>query len=61
MYYMPEAQDRDEVMTVRLSRDERNMVKGLAAADGVSLSDAIRMSVRRAHAERFATSRKGGK
>jgi hypothetical protein len=44
---------RDDVITVRLSRDERQMVKALAGADGVSISDAVRMSVRRAHAERF--------
>jgi uncharacterized protein (DUF1778 family) len=46
--------EREDVITVRLTRDERNMVKGLAAADGVSISDAVRMAVRRAHEQRFA-------
>ncbi len=54
---MGAAQERDETMTVRLNRDERAMVKALAVADGVSLSDAIRMSTRRAHAERFGEKR----
>ena len=47
-------------MTVRLSRDERHMLKGLAAAEGVSLADAIRLCIRRAHAERFGTAAKKG-
>jgi len=51
--------DRDEMMTLRLRKEERKMVEALAAADGVSLSDAIRMAVRQRHAERFP--KKGGK
>jgi hypothetical protein len=50
--------ERDNVVTVRMSRDEHQMAKALAGADGVSISDAIRMAVRRAHAERFAKSPK---
>lgn len=49
---MPRSQ-RDDVVTVRLTRDERRMITTLADADGISLSDVVRMLVRRAHAERF--------
>lgn len=45
--------ERVTVMTVRLTKEERNMVGALAEADGVSISDAVRMSVRRQYAERF--------
>jgi hypothetical protein len=34
------------------------MVEALADVDGVSLSDAVRIAVRRAHAERFTGKRK---
>lgn len=44
---------RDDVVTVRLTRDERRMISTLAEVDGISLSDVVRMLVRRAHAERF--------
>jgi antitoxin component of RelBE/YafQ-DinJ toxin-antitoxin module len=50
--------DRNAVITVRLNKDERNMVKALAGADGVSISDAVRMSVRRAHETRFPVVKK---
>lgn len=40
-------------MAVRLSRDERQMAKALAGADGVSVSDAIRIAIRRQHEARF--------
>jgi hypothetical protein len=50
---MRQEQERDEVTTVRLTRDERNMVKAMAGADGVSMSDAIRMAIRHQHAARF--------
>ena len=56
---MPQAAERDNVMTVRLTRDERNMVKALAGADGVSFSDAIRMAIRHQHVARFP--KKGGR
>jgi predicted DNA-binding protein len=44
--------DREETMTIRLSSDERKMVTALAEHDGVSSSDVVRMSIRRAFAER---------
>ena len=59
MYYMATSKERDEMMTLRLNADERKMVEALAATDGVSMSDAIRMAIRQRHAERF--SKKGGK
>jgi hypothetical protein len=49
--------ERDAVMTVRLNRDEKKMVAALAEADGVSASDAVRMALRRVHAERFGASK----
>lgn len=51
-YYIMIA-ERENTLTVRLSRDEQHMVKALAAADGISVSDVVRMLVRRAHRERF--------
>lgn len=54
-------QERDDVVTVRLSRDERNMLKALAGADGISLSDVIRMLVRREHASRFGQKKVRGR
>lgn len=40
-------------MSVRLTPEESVMLHALADADGVSQSDALRMLLRRAHAERF--------
>jgi uncharacterized protein (DUF1778 family) len=51
--------EREDVITVRLSRDERHMVKALAGADGISVSDVVRMCIRRAHAERFGAEQRG--
>ena len=45
--------ERDAVITVRLTASERKMVGSLAEADGISISDVVRMSVRRTFAERF--------
>ena len=54
-------QERDDVVTVRLSRDERNMLKALAGVDGISLSDVVRMLVRREHASRFGQRKTRGR
>jgi hypothetical protein len=48
-------------LTVRLTHDERKMVRALAEVDGVSASDVVRMTVRRAYAERFEASRAKGR
>jgi hypothetical protein len=45
--------ERDAVITIRLTREERDMVGTLAKADGVSISDVVRMAVRRRYAERY--------
>jgi hypothetical protein len=46
-------QERVEMTTVRMNRDERQMLEGLAGVDGVSLSDAIRAAIRDQHAVRL--------
>jgi uncharacterized protein (DUF1778 family) len=46
--------ERAAVITIRLTRDERMMVGALADADGISISDVVRMALRRTYAERFA-------
>lgn len=46
-------QQRDHVITVRMSREERDKLQALADDDGISVSDVVRMVVRRTHAERF--------
>jgi len=45
---------RSVLVAFRLTPEEDGMLKRLAEADGVYQSDALRMLVRRAHAERFA-------
>lgn len=45
--------ERENAITVRMSKDERRMLDALAEADGISISDVVRMLVRRAHADRF--------
>ena len=44
---------RKKLVAVRLSRDELRMAEALADKDGVSVSDVIRMSLRRQHEARF--------
>jgi hypothetical protein len=53
--------EREAVVTVRMSKVERSMVEALAEADGVSISDAVRMAVRRAHANRFGETKRSKK
>jgi hypothetical protein len=43
---------RNENLMIRVTPGERQMALDLAAIDGVSLSDAVRMAVRREHARR---------
>jgi hypothetical protein len=50
--------ERDAVITVRLTADERVMVGRLADEDGISISDVVRMTVRRAYIERFGAKKK---
>jgi antitoxin component of RelBE/YafQ-DinJ toxin-antitoxin module len=44
---------REERLEVRLTVAELAMLKDIADADGLTLSDAVRLLVRRIHAERF--------
>ncbi|HEX3345100.1 MAG TPA: hypothetical protein VHS09_11040 [Polyangiaceae bacterium] len=53
------AAEREDVITVRMSKDERKMVTILAEVDGISISDVVRMLVRRAHGERFGEKGRG--
>jgi hypothetical protein len=44
-------------VTVRLSVDEHRFAVELAEVDGISIADAVRMSIRRAYEARFAQQR----
>ena len=46
------SEERSERVTVRLAPSEVEMLRALADLDGVSVADALRMAVRRVHAER---------
>ena len=50
-------EERTERTALRLSPREHTMLRELADLDGVSVSDAIRMAVRRAYAERIGTTK----
>lgn len=52
---MASASQRVEPVSLRLTRDERQMLKGLAAAKGVSQSDVLRMLLREAWAKQQET------
>jgi uncharacterized protein (DUF1778 family) len=41
------SEEREAVITVRLTHEEREMVGHLAKMDGISISDVVRMLVRR--------------
>jgi hypothetical protein len=44
--------ERDYMLRVRMSEDERAMLTELADAEGLTASDAVRQLIRRAHADR---------
>lgn len=46
--------ERDYMLRVRMSADEQQKLAALAEADGLTASDAVRLLIRRAHAERFS-------
>ena len=48
-----QAPERDKSFRVRVSEDELRMVQELAAAEGISASDYVRLFIRRSHAEKF--------
>lgn len=47
------ADDRNEQVSLRMSLHETSMLKALAALDGISQSDVLRMLVRREWLNRF--------
>lgn len=47
------APKRDRRLSMLISDDEHSMMQALAELEGVSVSDYIRMFVRRQHAEKF--------
>jgi hypothetical protein len=48
-----QTKQRTERLELRIAPDELAMARALAGADGISVSDVVRLLVRRAHAERF--------
>lgn len=44
---------RDLYLTLRVSEDEREMLRALAEREGVSASDFVRIYIRRAHRDAF--------
>lgn len=51
----PIADERGQRFGVRLNTEERAMLDALAKADGLTGSDFVRLSIRRAYAEKFGT------
>ncbi|MBI2393163.1 MAG: hypothetical protein HYV09_26495 [Deltaproteobacteria bacterium] len=45
--------DRDLYLTLRVSEEEREMLRALAERDGVSASDFVRLHIRRTYREAF--------
>lgn len=45
---------RDRYLTIRASSAEREMVQDLAANDGLTVSDWLRLTIRQRHIEAFA-------
>jgi hypothetical protein len=48
---------RETSVTVRFSADEHRFASKLAEVDGISISDVVRMSIRRAYEARFGLQR----
>jgi uncharacterized protein (DUF1778 family) len=53
--------ERDKKLTIRISSAELAMLDALADAEGVSVSDYVRVSARRDYAKRFADQKPKGK
>jgi hypothetical protein len=49
---------RESVVTVRMTTEERKWLQNLAEEDGISVSDVVRVFVRREHRKRFGNKRK---
>jgi hypothetical protein len=52
---------RQKRLDVRISTEEALMLEQLAEESGLTVSDIVRVLVRRQHAERFGARAKGGK
>jgi hypothetical protein len=50
--------DRDRRLSMLISEDEHTMLRALAEKEGLTASDWIRQSIRRAHAEAFPTTKR---
>ena len=46
-------QTRDRIIGVRMNQQEAAVVEALAEETGLSMSDVVRLAVRKAHAPRF--------
>jgi uncharacterized protein (DUF1778 family) len=49
---------REKRLSIRVGADERKMLEALAAHDGLTVSDFVRLFTRRAYAETIATKTK---
>jgi len=45
--------DRDKRLSIRIGDEERKMLEALAKRDGLTVSDYVRLSARRAYADAF--------
>ena len=50
--------DRDKRLSIRIGDEERKMLEALAARDGLTVSDYVRLFARRAYAEAFPEKQK---
>lgn len=49
--------ERTETLTIRIAQEEKDMLRAVAERDGLSLSDWLRLTIRRAHADAFGASK----
>jgi antitoxin component of RelBE/YafQ-DinJ toxin-antitoxin module len=47
------ATEREYMLRVRMSEEEREMLTNLAESDGVTASDVVRLFIRREHEQRY--------
>lgn len=47
------ALERDKVLTVRMTADERAMLRAIAERSGVTASDWVRLTIRQTYADTF--------
>ena len=54
-FMLSDMPEREKRLSVRIDADERQMLEVLAARDGLTVSDVVRLFARRAYAETIAT------